>query len=1243
MQFTSNQKKAHDLNRHISVTAGAGSGKTAVLASRYLKILLDKNIRPSQAVAITFTNKAAAELKHRIIREVDERLASSHDPILEAIKEGMTMAPISTIHSFCARILREYPVEARVDAGFGVISGIEQQRLLEEAVSTTLKSIADEPEDSPTRQQLADLLRILGKRQLEKTLRQLVAHRDTLERLISHLYNRSDEEVLAHWNEFLQSEFAHGLKRFPIEDWLRCLNAALSIAKGKNAPRVVELTAEIGANSSDSRKLTAILSEIFPLITTQSGTIAKTNFLGRGVKEDTIKTEIKFLEDAAKHFQSIPPLTDDDKLLVRVTRPLLEIYQQIEHNYEIRKAEQGQLDFEDQLIQVKELLKDESIRERLADRYRYIMVDEYQDTNLLQYEILKPLVSKFQSGNLFIVGDSKQSIYGFRGADVRVFNKTLEEIKADQAERTDDFVWNEETLEADASEQQGDLHLPENFRLLRNLIGFVNLVFESTMSTGDAKEFEVAYEPLIQGRDNDAPGDIELIIPHLGADSDDAIADKDAITPDSESDLIAARIRSLVGTEAPVWERDDAGEQSRPIRYDDIAILLRSRTHLIEVESALRTANIPYHTTGGIGFYQRQEIYDIHNYLQFLVNPEDDTALVGLLRAPFFGISDPELYEIAQHLPRKRRERTDGEHQLMTPTETEQGSSFWDNVQAYAEQAQLNTKAQANTKASEDSEEKSPPERHPTIQHVVQILKDHLKICHRLPISVLIRQIVNDTGMIGVLPIGTEGEQRWANYEKLLDIAREFEEDGFTTPPDFLEYLNLLITEEDSEGQATVDLKNDAVQIMTVHAAKGLEFPVVILPHLNRKFQYNWEPFIDDRLGLGFRPDDPDNNYEQSDPTITELMKKRSRDKIDAEQKRLFYVATTRARDHLILSATLKKEKPTGWFRWLLDALELPDDIPSDPTITRPVTIEKLETDQTTKIAFELPIRIIRTLDELDFVEEETSTVDAPVFPKYQITPLPPTLVGEKFSVTELVTYLHCPTKYNMKYQLRLPDLAEQEDRDSEQPTYPETDGTALGRVVHEVLAKVRTQADYEHVDALIASVLRRNGRPVSAQAVREHVHRFLKSELGKTALAAPETHCEQHLYAQIGAHIVHGITDRLFKGDDGLWQIIDYKTDAIDPSEIEARVNHHRPQLELYALLAHRLYPEQPTVRVTLFFSHIAEAYPIQYRVDTLKEIEANWITRIEEMQRGLLGKNTAHCPLCPYFVNNRCLDSNG
>ena len=151
--------------------------------------------------------------------------------------------------------------------------------------------------------------------------------------------------------------------------------------------------------------------------------------------------------------------------------------------------------------------------------------------------------------------------------------------------------------------------------------------------------------------------------------------------------------------------------------------------------------------------------------------------------------------------------------------------------------------------------------------------------------------------MIGVLSVGQQGEQRWANYEKLLRVAREFDQAGFTDLVDFLERLNLLIEEEEREGQAATQLTDDAVQVMTTHAAKGLEFPIVMLPHLDRKFRYDQEPFIDDALSIGFNPANPEKGYEKSNPTVTQLMRERARNKTVAEEKRLFYVAATRARD----------------------------------------------------------------------------------------------------------------------------------------------------------------------------------------------------------------------------------------------------------------------------------------------------------------------------------------------------------
>ncbi len=1215
MQFTLNQKKAHDLNRHISVTAGAGSGKTAVLASRYLKILLEKDVRPGQVVAITFTEKAAAELKQRIISQ----LTGEDNLRLEAIKEGMTSAPISTIHSFCARILREFPVEAGIAAGFSVLQGIEQRLVLQETIGSTLRSIAARPVGDATREDLALLLRIFGKDRLEGILRQLVNHRDTLDRLVQELFSQADEKVLNYWQEFMQEELAQSLKRqFPLEEWLRCLNATLALAKGKNAVKVRELmdgilglTGSISTQGLDARTLTPILSEISSLILTKSRGISKRDFIGSRVKTEMIEAEIAFLVKAANHFQSLPPLTDDDVLLIRVTQPLLKIYQQTQHAYELDKAQQGQLDFEDLQIHVKNLLKDESIRERLAQKYLHIMVDEYQDTNRLQYEILKPLISDFQSGNLFIVGDGKQGIYGFRGADVRVFHQTLAEMTAYQATLTDDFAWAGETLEAETSERRGELHLPENFRMLRNLVSFVNLLFEYTMGTNMSNEFEVAYEPLIQGRANDTPGNVELIVAgsHV-AQRNEAIREA---TFDNENDLIAARIRHLIGTESPVWERDDEGENTRAVRYGDIAILIRSRTHLPEIEEALLKENIPYQITGGIGFYQRQEIYDIRNYLQFLVNSADDIALVGILRAPFFGVSDPELYEISREFiaDKSQAEENDGKSNRIP---------FWNKVQAYnATQSKI-----GNPKFS--------------IQCAVQTLTNHLEICRRLPFSALIRQIVNDTGMIGIMSAGQQGEQRWANYQKLLGVAREFEKAGFTDLADFLERLNILIDEEEREGQAETQLTDDAVQVMTVHAAKGLEFPIVILPHLHRRFRFDTEPFIDDKLGIGFSPANPDENYKKSNPTVTQLMKNRSRDKTIAEEKRLFYVAATRARDRLVLAGTLdRKENAHGWFGWLFDVLGI-SGMPEQSQIIRPVTVQTLTDDKTTRVSFDLPIHVIRSLDELDFAEEEPPPPPPIAFPAFHIHPLEPALVGETFSVTQLATYAYCPTRFYLQHQLRLPDT----QIEANKPLASDRNGTARGMAVHHVLAKLRTKADCEQdLEPLINAAVRSTGGVVSAKTIRHHVQSFLESETGKVALAAQESHCERHIYAQIGGHTIHGIVDRLIKDGDGLWRIIDYKTDVIEQLELADRASHYRPQIELYAFLVHRLYPEQGTIPITMFFTHLAEAYSMALTAKDLQDVERAWLKRVEKIQSGRFEKDTAHCPLCPYFVNESCLIS--
>ncbi len=1163
MEFTRNQKKAHDLNRHISVTAGAGSGKTAVLIHRYIKILLETDLHPSQIIAITFTRKAAAELKQRIVKELDVRLREEPDNTkLESVKTGMLSAQISTIHSFCARILREYPVEAGVDAGFNELQGIIQRLTLHEIIKSTLREIAVRPDEDETRVKLVELLRIFGKNRLEEHLYELINQREIVGRLERNLYCRTDSEVLEIWAEFVQLQLAQSLvNQFSIEDWRRCLKAVLAVAKGKNKSKVQELTDQIEPDM-EVQEAVPFLTEIAPLLLTQKGTISKQDLLGRRVKMEAVETEIDFLVRAANYFQSFPVFTDDDKLLICVTRLLLAVYDEVQCAYEHYKLQTRRLDFDDLQIKVRDLLEQESIHEQLAQRYPYIMVDEYQDTDRLQYEILGLLAvinektreqkpSDFKLDNLFIVGDQKQSIYGFRGADVRVFDRTRQDIADYQSGLIQDFAWQDETLEATDSERHGELHLPENFRLLRNLVGFVNLVFESLMK--GRNEFEVKYEPLIQGRIIDYPGHVELLIGSKEKTEDDSQPSAD------ENQLIAARLRHLVGTGETIWKDEGDGEKPRPVRYDDIAILIRSRTRLPEIESALLKEGIPYKITGGIGFYQRQEIYDIGNYLQFLTKPTDDVALAGVLRAPFFGVSDVDLYEIA---------------------EQSISGSFWQKVQAYVAQPARSSSSR--------------------IDYAVQMLKSHLEIRHHIPPSELIRKIVNDTGMVGVLPVGQSGEQRWANYEKLLGIARNFERSEITNPFDFLEQLNLLIEEEDREGQATAQLTTDAVEIMTVHAAKGLEFPVVILPNLDREFRPDREPFIDDQLGIGFRPADPKRNYQQSDPGATQLMRNRARDRTEAEEQRLFYVATTRARDRLILSGTAdKKGNASCWLNWLLDALEM-SKIPSEGELLYPTTIHFLP-EEPTPISFNLPIRIIKSLDALDHIEEETPTLSPSTeFPASHIEPLTASAVNKTFSVPELTTYVHCPTRFYLQYQIQMP-ISE-----------PESEETV--------------------------------------ETVRKAINRFLDSKVAERALNADEVHRERHIHAEIGSHIVNGIADRLFKDTRGLWQVISYETDKIDWAGIGDPADYYRAHIELYTLLLHRLYPEQQVIPVTIYFTDLATPYSVELSRKELIDIERAWLERLKALEVALnsaaigvgrFEKNREHCSSCPYFVDGECMVS--
>ncbi len=1180
MRLTPSQQQALNIEKHICVTAGAGSGKTTVLVERYLKILREGNVTPREIVAITFTEKAAAEMKERVIEELspqEEHEGSAPDNALQGFREEMSTAYISTIHAFCSRILQEFPFQAGVPANFSILQGIDQKLLLQETVKKTLKKIATDEGDEHRDAFTHLLQRYGGQQKLVDFFSTMINQYDTLEHLIQEIYRHPDDTEI---REALQARACEReqqirerlMSTIDLPEFCRCLNTVLQVARGKKADGAKNLIHQLEGQYKthpNSPEVPNLLKEIAELITTgknKNTKIATQSFLPKNIDKTAIAEEIDLLVATSKKIENIPILekekddkTDDveiddeakanevetdDDFLISTTRDLLTLYKRIAIDYQTAKLSQGTLDFNDLQLRTRALLQNnEGIRQALIKRHKYYMVDEYQDTNELQYELVMLLTNELKSANLFIVGDPKQSIYGFRGADVRVFEKTKQEI-----------------IKAEGR----DIRLTENFRSLRDTVGFVNYFFDHLMGDGQENEFEVEYEALTQARPVKTNGAVEILIGKQDEDSAD------------EYTLIARHIKNMRSSKVKISERGKNGaEVERSIAYDDIAILIRSRRHLPDIENALLEADIPHLTTGGVGFYQRQEIYDIWNYLNFLNDPtENQTSLAAVLRGPAFGISDTELYEIS----------------------LQKGENFWEQAQNYQDRSH-------------------------NLRTAIATLKKHKQFARRMPVNQLIVTIVNETGMIGTLKTGKQGQQRWSNYQKLLELARNFDGDeNKQILPDFIEFLDILITEEPQEGQAPVEASSGAVRIMTIHAAKGLQFPIVILPRLDRGPQTDREPFIDEAFGIGFSPLNPDKDYSKTEPDIVTHMKNRTNEKEGAEKKRLFYVGTTRATDRLILSGTLSASgKPQQMLEWLYKHLNIGEE---DDSLSLPVTLEVFAGNSKNTESFQLQISIhqgVTETESTDEISDETTSVDFPELPRK------PELTGTSaaFSVSELANYARCPLRYQLQNVLQIPTNGQET---------PDVDEDEINAALRSTLARIRRQSDIEELDTTIDKVLENypevttESKIGNRSSLLQHVNNFINSELGETAFSASTVQVNQHIHADINGHIVDGTFDRLFKDETGNYQIINYKTDAAQ------NLDTPDPEMELYSLLLHRCYPNQSTVTINIFFTEPGQSEQRHFSPAQLQELQKQWEERILALQDGVYEKNLEHCCACPY-----------
>ncbi len=1175
--LTPRQTRAMTHAHHVCVTANAGSGKTRVLVERYLDLVLHGHAGAQEIVALTFTEKAAGELKKKIADRVAEELRLSDDPArsarLERLRSDLSGANIGTIHSFCGRLLREHPVEARVDAAFGVIEGLDQRVLLQDALRESLTSILRGQGEDELRDRLGDVVRLLGKRKLRHMISTLIEKREQFDRWTSDegIYNRGEEEILAMWDDCIAEFVGKEIRSRNMQDGLQRILGHGAGSRSSTAVAHYQLFNE----SRDLTKKAGALIALLDVMMTKSGDVSK--LFAKIVPEEFIR-DVQFL---GRWRTSLRPLLEEvvdachrasHKRLLSITRTLLSAAQLTLERYTRSKLESGQLDFEDLQLLARDLVRREEVVRHLSRRFHYILVDEYQDTNQLQYDIILPLLNDLQQGNLFIVGDPKQSIYGFRNANVAVFERTKQDLIRHAGARA-------------------DVVLEESFRPLRSIVAFVNLLFSRVLGSagpGGLKDYihERGYEQLCQARENDSPGRVEILLPGAG--------EGEVLT---EGELVGCRLLRLHRDGYEVFSHDESGH---PFRFQDAAVLLRSRLPLQELEDAFMKLGVPYVVTGGVGYFQTQDIVDFYNYFTFLLNPHSDVALAGILRSPFFGVSDAELFEAA---------------------ESKGDTSLWSHLQSEMRQKPL-------LRALKDA---------------VTVLRADQAVALTLTVPELIDYIVRRTLYTSKIAGTTRVEQALANLTKLRVMAANYESHGFTNLYDFTQRLKQLIEEEREEGQGVVEGRRDAVQIMTIHAAKGLEFPVVFLPYLHRSFRDDHEPFLDDRLGIGFTYRNIEDEKNEEVP-ITILLKEVSRQKTLSEEKRVFYVGATRARDVLVLSGDplLRGASPSR-LGWLMDALEMQRNVPQAALeLSTSVTVLKREGERfvTGEVEYSFRVPILRP-DDLQYdTHQETVPATIADVPSLMIRPVSPHPTKEIFSATKIRTYRECPTRYYLRYILGLPEYQVAAERfDDEEISESGLHGEAVGRVFHSVMQRIdRLAGDQDALAAEVLSSLQLEGfaamenpSPTVGRVV-SLVERTVSAPIWNDIKSGSGVKTEFTISAPLDDDYIMGTIDRLYRDAEGVWSVLDYKTDAVGEGELHERAAAYLPQVQFYALLASRYFSASP-IRAALFFTSHPET-PVQHQFTrrALEDFEQEVSLTIGDIKNGRFPAPEQQCRSCPF-----------
>ncbi len=1046
MRFTSEQ--LHAIERRtgeLLLDAGAGSGKTSVLVERFARAIEEDGIGVHEILTITFTEKAAAELRERI----RARLRAAGD--IEAARASET-AWISTIHAFCARLLRSHALDAGLDPEFTVMDDNDAAELRRGAFDQALSACARTAAGS-------ELIAAYGPAQLRATT------------LHSH------DELRA------RGEISPSLPWVPEPPPAEDIRAACRLAEQLASA----VQRELGQVKDPGRRISEALAqmELVPAVLASDalwpGELAPIR-LGTGAL--ALRTQVcdhyrAALDELAEMAASVHA--------VSVRAALDALLREYGRRYAALKHEHSVLDFSDLELLARELLRNREIGNRYRERFTRVMVDEMQDTNGVQLELID-LVAGI---DLFMVGDAQQSIYGFRHADVELFEERGARLEG----------------------IGGRASLQTNFRSHPAILDALNGAFADDGALGES------FRPLEPGREiEQVPGQnhtprVELLI----VDKDAIAASHDPIFEQpaapwrvAEARTLAARLRELI----------DAGEA----RAADIVVLLRATTDIHVYEAAIEATGVPTYVVGGRGYWSHREVIELVAYLRVLANPLDTEALYTVLSSSLGGLS---LDGLVLHGAGALDQLAEGDRQRLDAFELR--------------------------------------------------LRGERRAAAWLGIEHLLERALAGTGYEFRMAELPDARRRLANVRKLMRLAREWQARHGNDLRSFVDMLQARAGSGDAgrESQAPVESEAlDAVRLMTIHRSKGLEFPVVCVADLGRQVMPRPGAIV--KLGrdgrrLGLRLRRPGAG-ERIDALAYDAVKLDEREFEAAEERRLFYVAMTRARERLIISGAAKLEAwaecnrlaPVGW----IGAALVPD-------MEARAAEAAVADDVPAPFVGELGVRTTfvtvapgESVGGGRLTGAKRRQSDPPAMP--QIEPdMRPALTSLSYSA--LASYEQCSYRFYVQNVLGLPETT------AFHGPLPEPAPAPLGLPSRTVAPRSSLSASERGtlIHELLASLDLR--QPSLNEPMPPDVRALLAGLLGSTTstrlAALRDVRREQRFAFPHGELLITGVFDLLARERPDELLVVDYKSDRLAGSDPRSIVtDRYGVQRTIYALAALKL-----------------------------------------------------------------------